>query len=333
MIAAPYLLFLGAETDSSETKTASGIARWRAEDCIGQLRMAECTVDLGLPDLSPAEAQALGARTLIVGVANFGGVVNPRWHPFFEEALVAGLDIAAGLHARLNDDTWLAQAASTHGRALHDIRRPAMGFQVASGRKRTGQRLLTVGTDCSVGKMFASLAISREMRTRGMKADFRATGQTGIFIAGSGICVDAVVSDFVSGAAEALSPDADPDHWDVIEGQGSIDHPAYGGVTLGLIHGSQPDALVLCHDIARTAIDGYPDYPLRPLTRVIDTYLDAAQLTNPAARFIGACFNTSSIADEDAARAALARIEAEIGLVCCDPVRTGAGRIVEALTG
>ncbi|MDZ3832226.1 MAG: N-acetyltransferase DgcN [Sphingopyxis sp.] len=333
MIAAPYLLFLGAEDDRHNIKTASGVARWRPQDCVGQLRMDGCTLDLGLPDLTPEEAVRQGVRTLVIGVVNFGGVIDPRWEEPLERALVAGLDIAAGLHVRLNDNDRLSRAARAHGRTLHDIRQPTTPFPVGSGRKRSGRRLLTVGTDCAVGKMYASLAITREMQARGIDADFRATGQTGIFIAGSGICVDAVVSDFISGATEQLSPDAAPDHWDIVEGQGSLFHPAYAGVTLGLVHGSQPDAMVLCHDLGRTTIDGYPDYPIRPLTDAIETYLAAARLTNGGARFVGACFNTSSIADEDAARAALARAAQETGLPCCDPVRTGVAPIVDALTG
>lgn len=332
MTAAPYLLFLGAENDRHNIKTASGVARWRPEDCVGQLRIEGCTLDLGLPDLSPEEAVRQGVRTLVVGVANFGGVIDPDWEEPFERALVAGLDIAAGLHVRLNDNARLARVARAHGRTLHDIRQPTAPFPVGSGRKRGGLRLLTVGTDCAVGKMYASLAIAREMQVRGIDVDFRATGQTGILIAGSGICVDAVVSDFVSGATEQLSPDAAPGHWDIIEGQGSLFHPAYAGVTLGLIHGSQPDAMILCHDIARATIDGYPDYPIRPLAEAIDAYLAAARLTNSGARFVGACFNTSSIASEEAARAALASAEAETGLPCCDPVRTGVAPIVDALT-
>lgn len=332
MITAPYLLFLGAESDRHNIKTASGVARWRPEDCVGQLRMAGCTLDLGLPDLSPEEAVSQGVGTLVIGVANFGGVIDPEWEEPFERALVAGLDIAAGLHVRLNDNARLARVARACGRTLHDIRQPAAPFPVGTGRKRSGRRLLTVGTDCAVGKMYASLAITREMAARGIDAHFRATGQTGIFIAGSGICVDAVISDFVSGATEQLSPDAAPDHWDIIEGQGSLFHPAYAGVTLGLVHGSQPDAMVLCHDIARATIDGYPDYPIRPLADAIEAYLAAARLTNPDTRFVGICFNTSSIANEKAARTALASAEAETGLPCCDPVRTGVAPIVDVLT-
>ena len=169
-----------------------------------------------------------------------------------------------------------------------------------TGKKRSGRRVLTVGTDCAVGKKYTALAIEKEMRARGVDADFRATGQTGIFISGRGIAVDSVVSDFVSGAAEWLSPAAAPQHWDVIEGQGSLFHPAYAGVTLGLIHGSQPDALVLCHDLARTGIADYEGYAIPSYEACFEAYLAAARLTNPAARFAGVSLNTSSL-DEAAA--------------------------------
>ena len=176
-----------------------------------------------------------------------------------------------------------------------------------TGHKRTGQRLLTVGTDCAVGKKYTALAIEKEMRARGVDADFRATGQTGIFISGRGIAVDSVVADFISGAAEWLSPAAAPDHWDVIEGQGSLFHPAYAGVTLGLVHGSQPDAMVLCHDLARTGIADYEGYAIPSYEACFETYLAAARLTNPRARFAGISLNTSQL-DEEAAERAIAEV-------------------------
>jgi uncharacterized NAD-dependent epimerase/dehydratase family protein len=201
---------------------------------------------------------------------------------------------------------------------------------VANGVKRRGRRLLTVGTDCSVGKMFASLAIEREMKARGMKADFRATGQTGIFIAGDGVSVDAVVADFISGAAEWLSPDNDDDHWDVVEGQGSLFHASYAGVSLGLLHGSQPDALVLCHEPGRPHMRGLPRVAPPGLAECIETNLAAARLTNPAVRFVGMSFNTSKLDAVEAARVCGAA-EDELGLPCVDAWRDGAGRIVDTL--
>ena len=194
-----------------------------------------------------------------------------------------------------------------------------------------GKRLLTVGTDVSVGKMFTSLAIEREMLARGMKADFRATGQTGIFIARDGVSVDAVVSDFVSGAAEWLSPDNDPDHWDIIEGQGSLFHAAYAGVTLGLLHGSQPDAVVVCHDPGRPHMRGTPAIPVRSLTETIEANLVAGRLTNPDIRCIGVAINTSRLSEAEAAET-LREAEAETGMPAVDPVRTGVAPLVDALS-
>ncbi len=241
----PYLLFLGDAADQLAAKTAQGIAHWRPDWCLGQLRLPGCNADLGLADLSLEQAAEAGARTLVIGVANRGGVISEAWVAVLEQALRLGMDLAAGLHNRLADVPSLAATAEQHGRRLFDVRHPTREFEVANGRKRAGKRLLTVGTDCSVGKMYASLALEREMRAQGLNADFRATGQTGILIAGDGISVDAVVADFIAGSIEWLAPANDPDHWDVIEGQGSLFHASFAGVSLGLMHGAQADALVL----------------------------------------------------------------------------------------
>jgi uncharacterized NAD-dependent epimerase/dehydratase family protein len=191
---------------------------------------------------------------------------------------------------------------------------------------------LTVGTDCALGKKYSALALTRAMRACGLDADFRATGQTGIMIAGEGIAIDAVVADFISGAAEALSPDAAPDHWDVIEGQGSLLHPGYAAVTLGLLHGSQPDSLVLCHEPGRATINLYPDYPIPALDLVIQTYLAVARLTNPAVRFVGVSLNTAKLDDRSAAEAA-ASVERDLGLPCFDPLRFGVEAVAARLAG
>jgi uncharacterized NAD-dependent epimerase/dehydratase family protein len=326
----PYALFIG-DADPLTAKTAAGIAYWRPERCVAQISLPGCSADLKLPTLSPAAAAAAGARLLIVGLADFGGAIAPRWVPTLLAALEAGMDLAAGLHHRLADMPELAAAARRLGRTLFDVRQPRPEqTPFATGEKRTGKRCLSVGTDCAVGKMFASLALERELRRRGAAADFRATGQTGIFIAGSGVSVDAVISDFVAGAAEALSPVNDPEHWDLIEGQGSLHHPAYAGVTLGLIHGSQPDALILCHAMGRDHIDGYPSYPTPTLERAIADNERAAQLTNHQARVVGVSVNTSR-AGEAEARDYLARVQDRLGLPCCDPVRTGVAPIVDQL--
>jgi uncharacterized NAD-dependent epimerase/dehydratase family protein len=331
MIATPYLLFLGDAPDIATAKTAAGIREWRGELCAGQLRLPGCRVDLGLPDLDPRAAAARGIRTLIIGIANDGGFIAPHWVPSIVAALEAGLDVASGLHEPLASVAEIAAAAERAGRQLIEVRQPAESFMPGTGRKRSGLRLLTVGTDCAVGKKYTALAIEKEMRARGIDADFRATGQTGIFIAGRGVAVDSVVADFVSGAAEWLSPAAAPQHWDVIEGQGSLFHPAYAGVTLGLIHGSQPDVLVLCHDLARDGIADYEGYAIPSYEDCFATYLPAARLTNPAARFAGVALNTASV-DEEAARRAVAEVSARTGLPCCDPIRHGVGPIVDRVT-
>jgi uncharacterized NAD-dependent epimerase/dehydratase family protein len=330
MIQSPYLLFLGDAPDIATAKTAAGIRHWRPELCAGQLRLPGCQVDLGLPDLTPAQAVSNGIRTMILGIANDGGFISPSWIATFVEALQAGLDVASGLHEPLAGVPEIAAAARQAGRQLIEVRQPHESFAPGTGRKRSGMRLLTVGTDCAVGKKYTALAIEKKLHSRGIDVDFRATGQTGIFISGRGIAVDSVLSDFVSGAAEWLSPAAAPDHWDVIEGQGSLFHPAYAGVTLGLIHGSQPDALVLCHDLARREIADYPGFAIPSYDTAFETYLGAARLTNPAARFIGVCLNTSQLEEADARRA-LGDVARRTSLPCCDPIRTGVAEIVDRM--
>ena len=329
-IRSPYLLFLGDAPDALAAKTAAGVAHWRPEWCLGQLRLEGCRADLGLANMTIEEAAEQGAKTLVVGGANRGGVIADIWIASLERALRLGLDVAAGLHNRLNDVPRLKTAAVANGRTLFDVRHPDREFAVANGIKRAGKRLLTVGTDVSVGKMYAALAIEREMRARGIKADFRATGQTGILIAGEGVSIDAVVSDFVSGAVEWLSPANDTEHWDVIEGQGSLYHCSYAGVTLGLLHGAQAHALVLCHEPGRPHMRGLPDTKLPGLAECMEGHAAAARLTNPDAACIGLAFNTSGL-DAKAAEHALKSAEDEFGLPAVDPVKDGVARIVDRL--
>lgn len=329
-ITKPYLLFLGDAPDQLSAKVAQGVRDWRPDDCVGQFRMAGCKADVGLSDIAVAEAAEKGARTLVVGVANRGGVIAQNWGQVFIEAMEHGLDLAAGLHTKLADVPELRETAEKLGRRISDVRHPARQFDVASGVKRAGRRILTVGTDCSCGKMYTSLALDKEMRARGMPATFRATGQTGILIAGEGVAVDAVVADFISGAVEALAPDAAPEHWDVIEGQGSLFHASYAGVSLGLLHGAQPDALVLCHEPTRTHMRGLPDYPLPGLEECMEANLAAARLTNKDARFAGVSVNTAAL-DEKAAEDYLRETERRLGLPVIDAFRHGTGRIVDGL--
>jgi uncharacterized NAD-dependent epimerase/dehydratase family protein len=326
----PYLLFLGDAPDQLAAKTAQGIAQWRPDWCLGQLRLAGCKADLGLPELTLQQAVAEGARTLIVGVANRGGVINEIWLPTLLEALDRGMDLASGLHRKLADVPALADRARMLGRSLFDVRHPSRDFAVATGARRPGKRLLAVGTDCSIGKMYTTLALEQEMRRRGMKADFRATGQTGIFIAGDGVSIDAVVADFISGAVEWLSPANDPDHWDLVEGQGSLFHPSYAGVSLGLLHGAQPDLLVMCHEPGRPHMRGLPHYRLPHLGACVEANLSAARLTNPDVKLLGFSLNTSLL-DAGAAERALRDVEDQFGLPAVDPLRTGVAKLVDAI--
>ncbi|HEY0300172.1 MAG TPA: DUF1611 domain-containing protein [Rhizomicrobium sp.] len=330
MIAKPYLLFLGDIGSAPNAKTAFGVRDWLPDETVGQWRLVGCSVDLEIPELRPHEAFARGARSLLIGVAPVGGQIPPHWHAALLEALEAGLDLVSGLHTRLTAIPALREAAARSGRALHDVRHTDRVFPVASGRKRSGKRLLTVGTDCALGKKYTALALARAMRARGIEADFRATGQTGIMIAGDGIAIDAVVADFVAGAAETLSPDAAPAHWDVIEGQGSLFHPAYAGVTLGLLHGSQPDALVLCHDPLRFKVNMYPDFDLPPLPLALARYVEAARLTNRAAKFVGVSLNTSKL-DATARPRVLRQTEEETGLPAFDPLLTSLDGVLARL--
>lgn len=276
------------------------------------------------------EAWAAGARTLVIGVSNRGGVISPRWIPVLRTALECGFEIASGMHQKLNDAPELVAIAQALGLGLHDVRYLGQPTRVGNGVRRTGRRLLTVGTDCSCGKMYTALAIERELRSRGAAADFRATGQTGILIAGAGVSVDAVIADFMSGAIEDLTPPADARHWDIVEGQGSLFHPSYAGVSLGLLHGAQPDALVLCHEPTRSHMRGLPNYPLPDLRRCLEANLDAARLTNPQARLVGLSINTSHM-DPGAALRYLDGLEREFDLPAVDPVRVGTGRIVDRI--
>lgn len=326
----PYLIFIGDEDRTAYAKTALGVVQWRRELCLGQLRLSNTATDLGLPDMTPEEAASQGVKSLIIGSATVGGIIPDAWRPTLIDAANAGLDIVAGLHNRLSDDESLKQAAEKSGARLIDIRVPPADLPIATGKKRTGRRLLTVGTDCALGKKYTALQLEKDMKAAGLNTDFRASGQTGIMIAGEGIPIDAVVSDFVTGAAELLSPDNAADHWDVIEGQGAIFHPAYGAVSHGLLTGSQPDAIVVCHAAGRTQVASWPDYPLPSIGDVIERTLDMGRLTNPDIRCVGISVNTSAL--NDAERSAyLEELAADYGLPCVDPMVGGTGQIVSRI--
>lgn len=328
-IETPYLMFLGDVPDTLAAKTAYGIADWRPEWCIGQLRLPGCAADLGIPDLTLSDAVAKGCKTMVIGVANAGGVLPPHWVSEVVTALDAGLDIASGLHVRLGSIPEIAEAAERNGRQLHDVRHTSETFDTGKGTRRPGRRLLSVGTDCSVGKKYTVLALERAMRERGLDADFRATGQTGVFISGRGVAIDAVVADFISGAVEWIAPAADPDHWDLIEGQGSLYHPSFAGVSLGLLHGAQADAFVVCHEPSRTTMRGVK-HPLPSIQQVIDLTIQLGSLTNPAICPVGIAVNTQKL-PEDEARTLLQDLTRDHGLPATDPVRFGVDGIIDRM--
>jgi len=319
----PYLLFLGDTTESGYAKTAYGLRDWAPERCLGEFYCEGATVSTGLQFLTPAQAVAGGARSLVIGVANAGGVIPDAWLGSLVQALEAGLDIISGMHVRLGEIALLRNSAARLGRRLIDVRQPPAGIKVGSGRPRSGMRLLTVGTDCALGKKYSALALARSFKQRGVDLDFRATGQTGIMIAGSGIPMDAVVSDFAAGAAEMLSPDAADDHWDVIEGQGSLFHPAYAGVSLALLHGSQPDVIVVCHQPGREHVLGHPAFRLPSIEETIALTLQLGQRTSPSIRCAGVCLNTSRMDEAEATRL-LASESQRLGRPVADPMRDGA---------
>lgn len=317
-----YLLFLADVTDERYAKTALGLAYWASERCVGEYALAGSTITTGLTPMTPAQAYAQGARSLVIGVANRGGYLSDEWLDGLVEALEAGLDLVSGLHGKLGAIPRLVEAANRSGRQLIDVRTPPADIPIATGRKRSGKRLLTVGTDCALGKKYTSLKIAEGMKARGIDVDFRASGQTGIMIAGQGMPMDAVVSDFLAGAAELLSPDAAADHWDVVEGQGSIFNPSYASVTLGLLHGSQPDVFVVCHQTDRTAMLGLPHVPMPTITEVIEQTIALGRLTNPNIRCGGISLNTAAL-DPEAAAAEIESISQAFGFPAADPVRGG----------
>ena len=330
MIETPYLLFLGDAPDQLAAKVAQGIRDWRPENAVGQFRLPGCGADVGLDDMTLAEARDAGAKTLVIGVANRGGVISQEWKDVLVRALEMGFDLASGLHNLLREERDLVAAAQTHGGTLHDVRVPTDAYPIANGVKRSGKRVLAVGTDCSVGKMYTALALDEAMRKRGMKSTFRATGQTGILITGHGVPLDAVIADFMAGSVEYLTPDNDPDHWDIIEGQGSLFHVSFSGVTMALIHGGQPDALILSHEPTRDHMRGLPGYTLPTLEVLRDAALPLARVANPDCQVVGITVNTQHMTEDEALRY-LAGVEDSMGLPAIDPFRQGADRLADAL--
>tara|TARA_B100000902_G_scaffold241396_1_gene228632 strand:- start:393 stop:1397 length:1005 start_codon:yes stop_codon:yes gene_type:complete len=326
----PYVLFLGDAPDPLAAKVAQGIKDWRPGLSIGQITLPGCKADMGLKNLSIKESVSMGAKTLVIGVANRGGIISDKWKDVLKEAIISGLDIASGLHNLLRDESELVNLAKIHNTNLIDVRVPTVEYPIANGIKRSGKRCLAVGTDCSIGKMYTAIALEKEMKNKGLKATFRATGQTGILITGDGVPLDAVIADFMAGSIEHLTPDNDVDHWDIIEGQGSLYHPSYSGVTMALVHGGQPDALILCHEPTRSHMRGLPGYSLPTLKELNDTAIKLAKVVNKNVKVIGVSVNTSNMENEKALEY-LKQVEEEMKLPTVDPVLTGTSRLVEEL--
>ena len=331
-------------------KTAIGALRYAPYPIVAVIDATQAGTDSsaavgagqGIPVVaSVAEAVALGADTLLIGTAAPGGRIPDEYRPMLADALRRGLVVWNGLHERVLADPELRAAAERGGGAVRELREPPADLPIGGHRqRRAGTRVvLTVGSDAAVGKMTVALELERALRRAGQQVAFVATGQTGIAIAGDGISVDAVVADFIAGAAEQLVCDAaQRADWVIVEGQGSLTHPGFSGVTLGLLHGSAPDALVLCHDAARTEVKGFPGHPLRSLRDLVRLYEDAAGWSRPHGAHVpvvAIALNTSTLDPTEAARSILLAAE-ETGLPAADPVRDGhpgADRLAAAVLG
>jgi uncharacterized NAD-dependent epimerase/dehydratase family protein len=337
LASASRLLILaeGFSGDRHYGKTMHGILRYRGDDVVAILDSERAgQAEQGVPIVADVtSALALGPTTAIVGVATQGGRFPPAWRAVLRDCIRAGLGIENGLHEFVGDDPDLVELAEAHGVTLTDFRRPPHDLDVPSGANLEvpGKIVLTVGSDCAIGKMTVSLELDREARSRGIVSRFVPTGQTGIAIAGWGLSIDAVVADFVAGAAERLVVEGAERGGELlfVEGQGALSHPAYSGVTMGLIHGSAPHAFVLCHLAGTTEIEGYPGHPLPSLPELVELH---ERVSLPRRRAAVACIalNTRKL-DDGAARAALAATEAETGLVADDPVRFGPSRLLDGL--
>lgn len=322
------------------SKTAACLLRYRASDVVGVIDSVSAGQDLvvaipwaqPLPILpSVATAADLRPDAVYIGIAPVGGALPPAMRAHALAALSAGLDLVSGLHEFLADDPELAAAAVAGGGRIHDLRRPPNSRMVASGRALTTRcrRVLTVGTDCNVGKMVASVELVAAARSRGLDARFVATGQTGIMVAGRGVAIDACVADFAAGAVERQVLDVADADLCVVEGQGSLGHPGFSGVTLALLHGVCPDTLVLVHQLGRTHYKAPPHSPLPPMERLRAAYEQAAALLHPA-RVAAVALNTLGVADAEAARA-VAELESRLGVPVADPVRNGSDRLLSAI--
>jgi uncharacterized NAD-dependent epimerase/dehydratase family protein len=326
----------GYSDDVHYGKTTYGVVHYAPDPVVAVLDSTRAGETLeGIPIVGTvADALAYEPTVALVGVAVAGGRLPPVWRGILRDAIEAGLDVEAGMHEFLADDPELAALAREHGVELRDYRRPPADLSVASGANLAlaAEVVLTVGSDCAVGKKTVAVELDRAARQRGLRSVFVPTGQTGIMIAGWGIAVDAVVSDFLAGAGERLVVEgAERGDLLFVEGQGSITHPQFSGVTLGLYHGSAPHALVLVHRAGDTELEGVPGHPIPPLTELVELYERLALPLRPAT-VAAIALNTAALSEEDA-RAAVAAVEAETGLPADDPVRFGPDRLLDAVLG
>jgi uncharacterized NAD-dependent epimerase/dehydratase family protein len=339
-----YLIIADGNFHPLESKTANSVIRYHPSRVVAVLdrsRTGQTAHDvLGFGGAIPVvgsidDGLALRPTAVMIGIAPAGGKLPDEWRAWLAKALDAGCDIISGLHTFISDDRELAAKATARGRSIFDARKPPRNLPIAAGEARLVEPfvVLTVGTDCNVGKMTAQLQLAAALKARGVRTNFVATGQTGIFIEGWGTAVDAVVADFIAGAAEELvlrgAQDADVV---LVEGQGSINHPGYSGVTLGLLHGSCPDALILCHQATREHIGEYRTAPwlkIPPLSRYVELYEMVGSAVHPT-KVIGICLNTFDLG-EDAARAACRAAVEDTGLPCTDPVRFDPAPLVNAI--
>jgi uncharacterized NAD-dependent epimerase/dehydratase family protein len=334
-----YLILAeGYSGDSHYGKTARGVVRYRRDDVACLLDSQRLSEELdGVPIVETLEeALVREPDTALVGVATQGGRFPPEWRELLKRCIVAGLDVESGLHEFMGDDPELSALARAHRVELRDLRRPPEGLTVPTGENLRLRTTIvhTVGSECAIGKKTVALELDLEARQRGRASRFVPTGQTGIVIAGWGVAVDAVVADFIAGAAEWLVVEGyrrGGEELLFVEGQGSLVHPAYSGVTMGLLHGCAPHMLVLCHRAGQTVVEGYPEHPIPPLPEVVALY-EAASLLARRARVVGIALNTADL-DEDGAREAIDSAAAETGLPVDDPVRFGAGPLLDAVLG
>ncbi|MFB6091791.1 MAG: DUF1611 domain-containing protein [Haloquadratum sp.] len=336
------VVLLAHEQFPERAKTAVGILKYADYDVVAVLdRDTAGTVatdhrsDLPEVPIVASMSEAPDADALVVGIAPIGGGFDDSWRPDVRTAIERGCDVVAGLHYFLADDEEFAALAAEHGVDIRDVREPPDDLTVASGRSAEvdAEVVLTVGTDCSVGKMTATLELLEAARERGIDAGFVPTGQTGIMIAGRGTPIDRVVSDFTAGAVEEMILDAGDVH-DVlfVEGQGSIVHPAYSGVTCGILHGAMPDSMVLCHAADRGVVHGYESFSLPPLAEYVDLYEDLAAPVRESEVVAGA-LNTSAVDDDAAARAAVDAYAGDLGVPATDPVRFDSDEVLDAVLG